>query len=86
MTMRCVDVVLTDLEREFRLARYKPGHLTPQPRASSARSRTGLDGLIDVLLAAQHVIGDVPPLAPAPRRTQAPSQALRPPHQDPRPG
>jgi len=56
MTMRCVDVARTDPEREFQLARSKPGHPTPQPRASSARSRTGLDGLIDVLLAAQRVM------------------------------
>jgi hypothetical protein len=56
MTMRYVDVALTDLEREFQLARSSPRHLVPQPRTSSATSRTGLDGLIEALLAAQHVM------------------------------
>jgi hypothetical protein len=56
MTMRYVYVALTDLEREFQLARSKPRHLTPRPKTSSAPLRTGLDGLIDALLAAQHVM------------------------------
>ena len=32
MTMRYVDVALTDLQREFQLARSKPRHLAPQPK------------------------------------------------------
>jgi site-specific recombinase XerD len=56
MTMRYVDVALTDLEREFQLARSKPRHLAPQPKTSPAPARTGLDGIIDVLLAAQHLM------------------------------
>jgi integrase len=36
MTMRYVDVTLTDLQREFQLARSQPRHLTPQPKTSSA--------------------------------------------------
>ena len=56
MTMRHLYVVLTDLQREFGLARSKPRHLAPQPRASFASLRTGLDGVIDSLLAAQHVL------------------------------
>lgn len=56
MTMRYLDVVLTDLQREFELARSKPRHLAPQPKASFASLRTGLDGVIDSLLAAQHVL------------------------------
>ena len=55
MTMRYLDVALTDLQREFQLARSKPRHLAPQPRTPFT-SRTGLDGLIDSLLAAQHVL------------------------------
>src|ERR1700692_131077 len=47
MTMRYVDVTLTDLQREFELARSKPRHLAPQPKTSGAPLRTGLDGLID---------------------------------------
>jgi integrase len=56
MTMRYLDVVLTDLQREFELARSKPRHLAPQPKASFASLRTGLGGVIDTLLAAQHVL------------------------------
>jgi hypothetical protein len=56
MTMRYVDVALTDLEREFRLARSKPRHLAPQPKTSTAPIRADLDGLIDSLVAAQHVM------------------------------
>ncbi|MGB8535965.1 MAG: site-specific integrase, partial [Acidobacteriaceae bacterium] len=56
MTMRYVDVALTDLEREFQLARSKPSHLAPHPKTSTAPVRTGIDGLIDSLVAAQHVM------------------------------
>jgi uncharacterized protein (UPF0128 family) len=55
MTMRYLDVVLNDLQREFELARSKPRHLVPQPKTLFT-SRAGLDGLIDSLLAAQHVL------------------------------
>ena len=56
MTMQYLDVTLNDLQRAFELARSKPRHLVPQPRASSAPFREGLDGVIDSLLAAQHVL------------------------------
>ncbi|HEX8799898.1 MAG TPA: tyrosine-type recombinase/integrase [Terriglobales bacterium] len=56
MTMHYVDVTLTDLQREFQLARSQPRHLVPQPKTSPARVRSGLDGLIDSLLATQHVM------------------------------
>ncbi len=56
MTMRYVDVTLTDLQREFELARSKPRHLAPQPKTSPVPLRTGLDGLIDSLLSAQHLM------------------------------
>jgi len=56
MTMQYLDVALQDLQREFRLAREKPRHLVPQPRAPSASVRPGLEGLIDSLLAAQHLL------------------------------
>ena len=56
MTMHYLDVALTDLQREFELARSKPRHLAPQPKASFAFLRTGLGGVIDSLLAAQHVL------------------------------
>jgi hypothetical protein len=56
MTMRYVDVALTDLRREFDLARAKPRHLVPQPKMSSASLPAGLDGVIGALLSAQHVL------------------------------
>jgi integrase len=56
MTMRYLDVALPDLQREFELARSKPRHLAPQPKAPSTPLRTGLDGVIDSLLATQHVL------------------------------
>src|SRR5664280_3378918 len=56
MTMRYVDVALTDLQREFQLARSTPRHLAPPPKSSTAPVRAGLDGLIDSLTAAQHVM------------------------------
>jgi site-specific recombinase XerD len=56
MTMRYLDVALTDLQREFQRARSQPRHLVPQPKLPSCRLRAGLDGVIDSLLAAQHVL------------------------------
>jgi integrase len=56
MTMRYVDVTLTDLQREFQLARSQPRHLAPKPKTSPIPLRTGHDGLIDSLLAAQHLM------------------------------
>lgn len=56
MTMRYLDVTLSDLRREFDLAHSKPRHLTPQPKASPAILRAGLHGVIDTLLTAQHVL------------------------------
>lgn len=56
MTMRYVDVTQTDLQREFQLARSKPRHLSPQPKTSPAPLRVGLHGLIDSLLATQHLM------------------------------
>jgi hypothetical protein len=56
MTMRYLDVALTDVQREFQLARSQPRHLVPQPKVPLARLRRGLDGVVDSLLAAQHVL------------------------------
>ena len=56
MTMRYVELALNDLQREFQQARSKPRHLVPQPKTSSALTRTGLDGVIDSLQAAQHAL------------------------------
>ncbi len=54
MTMRYLDVVLTDLRREFQLARSNPRHLVPQPTTALSIIRTGLNGVIDSLVAGQH--------------------------------
>ncbi len=56
MTMRYLDVALTDLQREFQLARSKPRHLTPQPKSTTVLLRSGLDGIIDSVLGTQHVL------------------------------
>jgi integrase len=55
MTMRYLDVALNDLQREFEMARSKPRHTVPQPKIPFT-PRSGFDGLIDSLLAAQHVL------------------------------
>jgi integrase len=56
MTMRYVDIALTDLQREFNQARSNPKYLIPQPTASSPQLRAGLDGVIDSLIATQHAL------------------------------
>jgi integrase len=56
MTMRYIEVALSDLRREFDLARSKPRHLVPQPKTPTAPLRAGLDGVMDALLSAQHVL------------------------------
>lgn len=56
MTMRYVDVALTDLRREFDLACSQPRHLVPQPKTTIASLPAGLDGVIATLSSAQHVL------------------------------
>ncbi len=56
ITMLYVEVALVDLQREFQRARSKPRHLAPQPTTSLTILRTGLDGVIDSLRAAQHAL------------------------------
>jgi integrase-like protein len=56
MTMRYIDVALSDLRREFDLARSQPRHLAPQPKAPIVSLRAGIDGVLDALLSAQHVL------------------------------
>ena len=47
---------LTDLQREFQQARSKPRHLIPQPKTTFASVRAGLTGVLDSIIAAQHVL------------------------------
>jgi hypothetical protein len=56
MTMRYVDVALTDLERELKMAHDKPRHLAPQPKTASSRLRPGPKGFIDALIASQYAL------------------------------
>ena len=56
MTMLYLEVAPTDLQREFHLARTHPRHLAPQPKTQGAPFRAGLDGAIDALLTAQHLM------------------------------
>jgi hypothetical protein len=56
MTMRYVEVALTDLQREFQLARSQPRHLVPQPKTPTFLVQAGLAGVIHSLLTAQHVL------------------------------
>ena len=55
MTLEYLEITQQDLQREYQLARSQPRHLAPQPKAPLA-TRAGLDGFIDSLLAAQHVL------------------------------
>jgi len=56
MTMLYIEVALNDLQREFEQARLKPRHLVPRPKTPSTHIRTGLNGVIDSLQAAQHAL------------------------------
>jgi len=56
MTMRYVDVALTDLQREFHLAHSNPRHLTPPPKSRATSARAGLAGVLDSIVATQHVL------------------------------
>jgi integrase len=55
MTMQYVEITQQDLQREFQLARSQPRHIAPHPKASLV-NRTGIEGVADSLLAAQHVL------------------------------
>lgn len=80
MTMQYLDVTLKDLQLEFDMARSKPRHLVPQPAVSSAPLRAGFEGLIDSLLATQHVLEiarDVSPHTTRRRLSPLPRPALQ---------
>ena len=56
MTMVYLDIALTDLQREFELARSHSLHITPPPRTPPSSTRQGFRGLVESLLMAQHVV------------------------------
>jgi len=57
MTMRYLEVVLSDVQHEFQLAQSHPRHLAPAPKTPSAISvAANLSGLLDSIQVAQHVL------------------------------
>jgi integrase len=56
MTMRYLNITLTDLQREFHQAHSQPRHLIPLPLTPAMSLRTGLNGVIDSLLFAQRAL------------------------------
>jgi len=56
MTMRYLDVTLSDLRREFDLATSQPRHLAPPPKMPGASLQTGLPAVTDALLSAHHML------------------------------
>ena len=55
MTMEYLEVTQQDLQREFQLARSRPRHVAPPPK-NPLVTRAGIGGVVDSLLAAQHVL------------------------------
>src|SRR6516165_8350409 len=78
MTMLYVEVALNDLQREFQLARSKPRHLVPQPKARLAPIRAGDRFSARCSTGAR----DVPPHAVQRHLTRLPRLTLQPAHQD----
>lgn len=56
MTVLYVELMLNDLQRGFQLEGSRPRHPIPHPKTSFALIQTRLDGVIDSLLATQHVL------------------------------
>jgi hypothetical protein len=81
MTMRYVEVALSDLQREFQQARAKSRHRVPAPKTSAVPTRTGLNGVIDPA-GRSTCPGDVPAIVAHRCRPQSPRPALESPHQD----
>jgi hypothetical protein len=56
MSMKYVQVSGEDLQHEFLLARSRPRHLVPQPKAPAMSPRAGLAGISEALLFVQYAI------------------------------
>jgi Phage integrase family len=56
MTLRYLEVSLSDVQREFQLAQLNPRHLAPAPKAPSAVHAANLSSLLDSLQVTQHVL------------------------------
>ena len=84
MTMHYLEIALTDLQREFHLARSQPRHLAPQPKAHLVSLRSaGLDGVDRFFTRRSTCAGDVPPCPAERHLTQPPRPPLEPAHQNP---
>ncbi len=83
MTMRYVDVALTDLQREFQQARANPKYLVPQPKAVISSTSLRPRWRHRFFARRSTCAGDVPPPATEGRFPRLPRPALQPPHQDP---
>jgi integrase len=55
MTMQYIEITQRDLQREFQLARSQPRHIAPHPKTPLV-TRAGIEGVVDSLLAAQHLL------------------------------
>src|SRR5439155_18452820 len=84
MTMRYIQVVLSDLRREFDRARSKPRHLVPQPKAPIAAAASRPGRRHGRLALGSACAGNVPPGVAERCFTLLPGPALQPAHQDPR--
>ena len=56
MMIHYLDIAVPDLQREFHRAQTQPRHLVPQPRTSGPSVRAGIEGLIQSILASQHLL------------------------------
>jgi len=56
MTIRYLDIISTDVQREFDMARSHPRHFAPPPKAHALSPHTDLDGVLDSLRTTQHVM------------------------------
>ena len=56
MTMHYLDIAVPDLQREFHRAQTQPRHLAPQPKTSGRSLSEGIDGIIQSILASQHLL------------------------------
>ena len=82
MTMRYLDVTLTDLQREFQLARSKPRHLTPAAQDSSGSASNWPRRRHRCAVRCPTCAGDVPPHAAKRRHAHLPRPALQPTHKN----
>lgn len=82
MTMQYLDIALTDLQREFHLARSQPRHLTPQPESASCFASCRFRWRRRFPSRRSTRDGDVPPCPSWRRFAPLPRSSLESSHQD----